>query len=359
MLLLLDIGGKRLLPHCEIRQRRADGLLLIVPSLFVNGNKAGKAQTLVAGTEHMSGAHGVNGHGVINGAGHLRRKEAAPDELVELILIGGQTGTHPLRLQLHMGRPDGLVGVLSARLGLEYVVLAVIILASVAAADKSGGGVHSLVGKPQGVGTHIGNQTGGAFPCHVHAFIQLLGDHHGLFRREAQLPGRLLLQGGGGKGRCGIALLLRFFDVGNVEFLPVDVADHRKGLFFIFQLPLLFLAPVAGDKGAGLAHAVQGHVQRPVFLWLERADFVFPVNHQPGGDGLDTACGQTPPNLFPQQRGKLVAHDSVQNPPRLLGVHQIIVDIPGVADGLLDHLLGDFVKGHPLRLPVGKVQQLF
>ena len=75
--------------------------------------------------------------------------------------------------------------------------------------------------------------------------------------------------------------------------------------------------------------------------------------------GLDTACGQTPPDLFPQQRGKLVAHDSVQNPPRLLGVHQIIVDIPGVADRLLDHLLGDFVKGHPLRLPVGKVQQLF
>ena len=114
-----------------------------------------------------------------------------------------------------------------------------------------------------------------------------------------------------------------------------------------------------GDKGAGLAHTVQCHVQRPVFLWLERANFVFPVNHQPGGDGLNAACGQTPPYLLPQQRGKLIAHDPVQNTPRLLGVNQIIVDIPGVADGLLDHLLGDFVKGHTLRLPVGEVQQLF
>ena len=73
----------------------------------------------------------------------------------------------------------------------------------------------------------------------VYAFVQLLGDHHGLFRREAQLPGRLLLQGGGGEGRGGIALLLRFFDVGNVEFLPVDVADHGKGISLVFQLPLL------------------------------------------------------------------------------------------------------------------------
>ena len=359
MLLLLDVGGKRLLPHREVWQRRADGLLLIVPSFFVNGNKAGEAQTLVAGTEHMSGAHGVNGHGVINGAGHLRRKEAAPDELIQLILIGGQTGAHPFRLQLHMGRPDGFVGILRPRLGLEYMVLAVIILASVAAADKPSGGIHGLVGKPQGVGTHVGDQAGGAFSCHVHALVQLLGDHHGLLRREAQLPGRLLLQGGGGEGRGGIALLLRLFHVGNVKFLPVDVADHGKGLFLIFQLPLLFLAPVAGDKGAGLAHAVQCHVQRPVFLGLERPDFIFPVNHQPGSNGLDAACGQTPPDLFPQQRRKLIAHDSVQDTPRLLGVYQIIVNIPGVADGLLDHLLGDFVKGHPLCLPVGKVQQLF
>ena len=157
MLLLLDVGGERLLPHRQIRQRRADGLLLIVPSFFVNGNETGEAQALVAGTEHMPDAHRVDGHGVINGAGHLRREEAAPDQLVELILIGGQTGTHPFRLQFHMGRPDGFVGVLRPCLGLEHMVLAVIILISVAAADKPDGSVHGLVGKPQRVGTHVGN----------------------------------------------------------------------------------------------------------------------------------------------------------------------------------------------------------
>ena len=30
-----------------------------------------------------------------------------------------------------------------------------------------------------------------------------------------------------------------------------------------------------------------------------------------------------------------------------------------MADGLFDHLLGDLIKGHTLRLPVGEVQQLF
>ena len=157
MLLLLDVGRKRLLPHRKVRQRRADGLLLIVPPFFVNGNEAGEAQALMAGAEHMSGAHGVNGHGIVNGTGHLRRKEAAPDELIELILVGGQAGAHPLRLQLHMGRPDGFVGILCPRLCLEYMVLAVVILVSVTVADKPGSGVHGLVGKPQRVGTHVGN----------------------------------------------------------------------------------------------------------------------------------------------------------------------------------------------------------
>ena len=55
----------------------------------------------------------------------------------------------------------------------------------------------SADGKPRkvdAVGTHVGDLT---------RFIEPLGHHHGLSHREAQFARCLLLQGGGGEGRCG------------------------------------------------------------------------------------------------------------------------------------------------------------
>ena len=64
------------------------------------------------------------------------------------------------------------------------------------------------------------------------------------------------------------------------------------------------------------------------------------------------------PDLLPQQGGDLIAHDAVQHPARLLGVHQIHIDGPGVGDGVVDHLLGDLVEGHPVGLVVRDAQHL-
>ena len=70
------------------------------------------------------------------------------------------------------------------------------------------------------------------------------------------------------------------------------------------------------------------------------------------------AGGETPPDLFPQQRGELVAHDPVQDPSGLLGVHQVLVNVPVGGDGLIDHPLGNLVEGHPPGLVAGEAQQL-
>ena len=75
------------------------------------------------------------------------------------------------------------------------------------------GGAHLTVrghaGYGEGVGTHIGDQTHGALALNVHAFIELLGDGHSAPGRHIQLAGGLLLEGRGGEGRCGLALLAR------------------------------------------------------------------------------------------------------------------------------------------------------
>ena len=114
-----------------------------------------------------------------------------------------------------------------------------------------------------------------------------------------------------------------------------------------------------GHKGTGLAQTGKFHIQRPVFPGLECPDFILPIHHHAGGNGLDTACRQAPAHLLPQQRRKLVAHDPVQNPAGLLGIHQIIVNIPGMGNGLLDHLLGDLVESDTLSLFIGQAQQFF
>ena len=178
---------------CCCLQRGAVGLRLVVPSLLIDGNEAGEAQALVGGAEGMTGTCGIDGHGVIHRVGHLACQEPAPDQLIQPVLIPGQAGAHPLGIQLHMGRTDGLVGILCPCLGFIDMERAIIILLAVAAADEAGGGGHRLVGKAQGVGTHIGNQAQGTLALHIHAFIQLLGDHHGTLGGHVQLAGSLLL----------------------------------------------------------------------------------------------------------------------------------------------------------------------
>ena len=358
VLLLVELGGQGLLIHLQIRQRGAVGLRLVVPALLIDGNEAGEAKALVGGAEGVACARRIDGHGIVHRIGHLACQEAAPNQLIQPVLVRRQAAAYPLRIQLHMGGTDGLVGILGTGLGFIHMEGAVVIVLPIAAADKIGGGGHGLVGKPQGVGTHVGNQAQGTLALHVHALIELLGNHHGPLGGHAQLAGGLLLQGGGGEGRRCRALLLRFFHIGNHKGAVLHIVDDGLGLGFVFQLPLFLLAVIVGHKAAGLSLAVQGHVQGPILPGLECTDFIFPVHHHPGGHGLDTSGGKAPAHLLPKQRGELVADNPVQNPPGLLGIHQVIVDIPGVLDGLPHHPLGNFIKGDPVGLLVREIQQL-
>ena len=289
MLLGLIAGAGALLSHLQIRQRRANGLRLVVPSLLIHGDEAGKAHTLVGGAEHMTGALGVDGHGVKHGVCHLGGQKPAPDQLVQLVLIRCQAAADLVGVQLHMGGADGLVGILSVALGLEGMETSVIIAIAIAMADKVRRGGHGLFGKPQGVGTHIGDKTQRALAGHIHAFVQLLSHHHGLLGSEAQLPGSLLLQGGGGEWGRGGTLLLRLFHIGNGKIFSGDVGNHLRGLLLAGKLLLLGAAVIVGNETAGLALTGEIYIQRPVFLRLESPDFILPIHYQTGGNALHPA----------------------------------------------------------------------
>ena len=115
---------------------------------------------------------------------------------------------------------------------------------------------------------------------------------------------------------------------------------------------------IVGLERTGLADSVQLHVQRPVLLGFKGTDLIFTIHHQAGGHRLHTSCGQATTDLLPQQRGQLVAHDTVQYTAGLLGIYQGIVDGTGICNGLLDHLLGDLIEGDTLAFIIRQLQHL-
>ena len=342
-------------PLLELRQGRLLLLLLLVLAFFINGGVTREFQAGGAGPEVVAAGLDLHGHAVVHGVGHLAGHEAAPNQAVEPVLLPGEVGFQILRGPADVAGADGLVGVLGIGLGLIAVGFGVGV--PVAAQDKALGLRQGLLGKAQGVGTHIGDKAHGALPGDVHALIELLGDGHGPPGGHAQLPGGLLLHGGGGEGRRGAPLLVGALHALHREGGVFRLPDHRVHLGLAFQLRLLPVLPVVAG-GKGLVAAQEVHVQGPVLLRLEGLDFPLPVVHHPGGHGLDPPGGEAPADLFPQQGAQLIAHQPVQDAPGLLGVHQVLVDGPGGLDALLDHFFCDFVEGHPPGLLVRQVQKV-
>ena len=303
---------RQLLPLAERGQRISQLCALLVLGLFIHGGVAGEFHLGVIGAEIVAVGHHVHRHTVIHRVCHLAGGEAAPDQPVQAVLLLGQVLSHLLRGQEHVGGADGLMGVLGPCLGFEAAGLAGDVLAAIALGDKGSCRGQGLVGKAQGVGSHVGNQTDAAPAADLHALIELLGDGHGAPGRHAQAAGGLLLQGGGDEGGRGAALLLSPLhgvdDKGRVLHRVDDGVDLRLAVKLLL---FVVLAVKTGGKAAGAVAPAQTCVQKPVFLALEILDLLFPVHHHAGGDRLDAAGGKAGLDLFPEQRRELVAHDTV------------------------------------------------
>ena len=343
----------------KIGQRRERLFLLVVAPLFIDCRKAGKAQALVRGAEHMASAGGLDCRHVIHGVLHLRGDEPAPDELIQPELVLRQVVLDLLRVERDVTRTDGFVRVLRAALGLIAPGRTGIIRRAIAAFDDVARRRERFFRNTQRIGTHIGDETDRALARDLHTFIKLLRDHHRAARGHVELAGRLLLKRGGDERRRGIALFLAVFHALHRKYLAIHVRDNALHICLTREILLFGAAVIVRREAAGFTHAVQQNVQRPVFLRHERADLIFAVHDQPRRHRLHASGGKPAPHLFPEERAELIADDAVKHAARLLRIDQILIDRARLGDRLAHNVLRDLVERDALRLIVRDVQQIF
>src|SRR5208282_4611315 len=85
-------------------------------------------------------------------------------------------------------------------------------------------------------------------------------------------------------------------------------------------------------------------VDRPVFFLFERLDFAFALNDEAQRNCLHAAGGEAAPNLVPQQWRNLITDEAIEDAPGLLRMHEILIDVPRMLEGLTNGALRDLVK---------------
>ena len=303
---------------------------LLILRVAVDAEEAVELDDLARGGEGFGAVAERDGCGGLLqfGVGHLRSQGALPNQLVQALLLVGAVYLGCL----HVGGADGLVCLLRA-FGLGGKVAGADVAVAHQLDDGLAAAAQGEVREVDRVRTHVGDHTG---------FIQALRHHHGLCHGEAQLAGRLLLQGGGGeRSRRALAQGARS-----------DVADGESGRLAQFQEfeGLLFLLETMGQFGLqldGLA-VDAGHEEysRDAIggLCLEGVDFTLALHDETHGHGLHTSGGQCGLDLAPQDGRELKAHDAVQHATGLLGIHQVEVDVARMFDGPQDGALGDLME---------------
>ena len=106
----------------------------------------------------------------------------------------------------------------------------------------------------------------------------------------------------------------------------------------------IFSSPLPRKRASNAGGLEKIGVNRPVFFLFERLDFAFALDDEAQRNRLHAAGGETSPNLVPEQRGNLIAHEAIENAPGLLRIHEILVDVAGVLESFTDGALRDFVE---------------
>ena len=106
----------------------------------------------------------------------------------------------------------------------------------------------------------------------------------------------------------------------------------------------IFSSPLPKKRASNAGGLDEIRVNRPIFFLLERLDFAFTLNDETQCNRLHPAGGQTTPNLVPEQRRNLIAHQPIENAPGLLRIHEILVDVTRMLESFTDGTLRDLVK---------------
>ena len=257
----------------------------VVRAFLVHRDVAGLDERGAVGAQQVAlravgtGAH-VDRHGIEHRVAHLRGDRALPDQGVEAVEVILELALDVGGRDRRRGRADGLVGFLGIlRLGLVDARLFGDLVLAVQPRRHLADLGHRLGGERHRVGAHVGDESDAAL-ADVLPLVQLLREPHGAPRVEAELARGLLLQGGGGEGRGGVAAALLALDREHGERAGRGRLD---GALDLARLRLVGEAELF-DLAAAVLEQLQREVLRavralaldgPVFLRLEGFDFLF------------------------------------------------------------------------------------
>ncbi|OQA94006.1 MAG: hypothetical protein BWY25_03024 [Chloroflexi bacterium ADurb.Bin222] len=189
----------------------------------------------------------------------------------------------------------------------------------------------------------------------IQAFVELLGDAHGLDRSIVEFARGFLLQGAGGIGRRGTAPPLPLLDP---QYLVLSALESlQQGQHVRLRAQLRFIT-VDADQARAERFAValftgtpgsQLRIESPILLRHESFNLAFTFDHQAERHGLYAPGRESAANLAPQQGAEVVADQTVQHAARLLRVHQVEAEGTGMRKGFrhggLSNLMEDDAMG--------------
>ena len=341
VLFLFKIRKRQHIPLLHIRKQYIFLFLILLG--HVHREEAVKAQLAAAHREDIVSGPQTHRFRIVYGIFHTGCQKTAVDQLVQPELISSETLLRLQRRDAEIGRADGLVGILDLHLTLGLLlhrschIIVSVLLRNIAPCLSV-----RLIRNTGGIGTQVGDETHGAVPFDIDTLIQRLGDPHGLRGREGQQLRRLLLQGTGGKGQRCLFPALGFPDVLHHEVRLTDASDNVFGLLFGAEGDF-FVLPV--ESGLQLLLSQQEICgEAPVLLRHKGSDFCFAVADHLQCNRLYPSCRQTLPDLLPEQRTDGIAHQTIHDPARLLRVHQIHIDLPGLLQCRAYRVLRDLIE---------------
>ena len=192
----------------------------------------------------------------------------------------------------------------------------------------------ALAGNVRRVRPHVGDKANRALVARGDALVELLGNLHRPAGGEPQLARCLLLKRARDEWRSGPAASLPFENRLHHVVRAIQVRGYLPRPlpvgYFQLTLPSLYGAQrgLEVDRPpAVLVSLGEIGVDSPVFLGNEGIKLLLPVHYQPQRDRLHAARGQPAPHLAPQHGAEAVAHQPVQDAPRLLGVDETPVQL--------------------------------
>ena len=264
------------------------------------------------------------------------------------------------RAHLVAGGADGLVGLLGVgRLGLVAPRLWAEELLAVEIADAPARRADGLFAEVHRVGAHVGD---------VAVLVEVLGDAHGVAGAQPELAIGLLLQRARREGRIGRPDGVLLFQIAHDPVARQQASAQGFGRRLVEEEDVLAGRDLAGGfvevaaagdaaladgeekgleaVGRAVGPLVEQGLEIPVLAGVEGAAGALALHQQAHGHALHAAGRELGRDLAPEQRGDRVAHQAIQDAPRLLGADQVHVDFPGVLQRLEDGLAGNFVEDH-------------